>query len=415
MPSEKEIELNEFIKGFIQVVKERTYDFNKIIEVTDYESMEEIANNIERDRSLLDNFFSKELPKFQKDDKILFLTWMLLDIFYFSEDLITEEFRPFFEELEVKEIVSALGLSFQHTYQNWDIRNFDIAINREIILKLGSYGVEILLELINYDFQFELKSAKITDLISILKNYKTPYKQEITGKLCSFFKEYRPVVPLLAQQGYLNCLNRDELEMFTQNISKVINHDSFDGFGLSVSLLSILETRLKKLNIMNRNTNLESFKKAIWIIINQGGECDLMLILINFLEYIELPAFLDYLKETLSSIKDPLRKFVEGYTDKHLLEKFIDVFVLIYIKCESYDERVNFIKKYYKFFLEVYQLMPTNLKTRTKDLLLTSFNPDYFYDWRICRELQSDKILFIKDDIKEDIRNINEKNYRKLM
>lgn len=71
---------------------------------------------------------------------------------------------------------------------------------------------------------------------------------------------------------------------------------------------------------------MKSLKKAIWKIIRQGDDYDLRLILINFLEYLKLPKFLDFLKDILGLKKDPIRKFVKEYTEKHNFEKFMDVF-----------------------------------------------------------------------------------------
>jgi len=53
--------------------------------------------------------------------------------------------------------------------------------------------------------------------------------------------------------------------------------------------------------------------------------------------------------------------------------------------------------------------MPTNLKKRTRDFLLITFDP--FYDWRIYEKLVSNKILRVNNEIK----SINEKKYRKLL
>jgi len=410
LSSEKEISVYENIKRLIQFVKDNNYNFNKIVKVVDYEAMEQIEQAIQVDRSILINFFRNEYPNFQQDDKIILLTCILFDLVYLPKFMSSEEFHVYFGELGIKAVANKLGLVFEQTYQDDDIWNIDIInINKEAILKLGSYGIEILFELINYEFTCELKYDIIARLTWILKKYDNPYKQEIAVKFHSYFKNYHPIVPILAQQGYLDSLSEEELEIFAQNISKVIKFDHVGDSNLNISLLKILRTRLKRLDIIKRKNNLESLMKGIWKIIEQGDEYELKLVLINFLEYIRLPTFLDFIKETFGLKKDPFRKLMKGYAEKYNFKKYLEAFVLIYIKCESPDDWDNFFKIHYDFFLKVYRLIPANLKHKTKNFLLMTFSQEY--DWRIYGKLLSDKIILHSDDI----RNVDEKSYRKII
>jgi len=393
----------------IQVVKEKNYNFDRIFNAVDYESMEHIEHVIQQDKSVLLKFFGNEYLNFQKDDKIILLTVILFDIIYFFEYLSGEELKIYFGDLEVKAIVNKLGLEFENTYKNYDIGKYEIYINDRVILKFGSFGIDILLELIKYDFKCEFKYGIISRLIGLLKKFNNLYGEIIPIKLCSFFKNLHPLVPLLAQWGYLDTLNKEELEIFAQNVSKVLRFEHIEDSNLNISLLNTLKTRLEKLDIIKRKHNLESLKKAIWKIINKGDDYDLKLILINFLEFIQLPTFLDFLKETLGFKKEPFRKLLKGYTKQFNLEKFLNAFVLIYINFESPDDWEGFFRKYYKFLLKIFQMMPTSVKKRTRDFLLITFDPDH--DWRIYDRLMSDKI--IPDD--NYIKNINERNYRKLI
>lgn len=380
MSTEIEFKVNEYIKKKIQIIKENSFNFNNVIEPLDYESIEsieQIEHSIQLDRSIINNFFQKEYPNYKKDDRIILLTFILLDLIFFFDDISEEEICTNFGYLKAKDVSNKLGFEFDQTYQNGDLFiDPEINLSDKPLLKLGSFGIEIILELIKYDFKCELKDELIGRIMWKLKKFDDTYRQQININILSFFKSYDPIIPILAQQGYLDLLNEEDLEEFTNNLPKIINFETFDQHRQNISLLLIVRTRLKKLNLLNRKNNMESLVKGIWKIIKEGDEYDLKSILINFLEYLKLPRFQDFINEN---------------QEKHNLEKFLNAFVLIYIKCESPDDWINFFKKYYKFFLNMYQLMPTNFKKKTQDILLINLDP--LHDWELLKKLVSDRIL----------------------
>ncbi len=406
---DKLIDFSEYLRSFIQIVKEKKFNFNKIVEVVDYKSMELIEYIIQLDRAFIDKFFMKEFPNFQKDDKIILLTCILLDLIHFFDYLSDEEFCVYFGDLGAKSVANKLGFEFEQTYQDYDIfKDHGIKINNKTFLKLGTFGIEIILELIRYDFRCEEKYELIGRIMWKLKKFDNTHRKHIDSKILSFFKTYESIIPLLAQQGYLDILNEEELEIFTQNLSRVIKFEDFYDSALNISLIRIVKTRLKKLNLLNRKNNFEAIKKSIWKIIRKGNYYDLRLVLINFLEEIKLPKFLDFLNENLGLKKYPFRKFVKGYINKHNFEKFLEAFELIFVRSETSDERDKFFK-IFDFFINLFQFLPPNLKKKTRTFFLTKFPQGY--DWRIDEKLNSSKIIINE----KDINDVDVNSFRKLI